>query len=214
VWIVPFLAVSVLLIFGLPRLAPWFFKRYGDRVIEPEIKLVFAVLFLLMWLGDRAHSQAVLPAFVLGLVLSGHYVQHRHEQERLRVVAFAFLTPFFFVKGGMSVSLGALWANLGLLGLLFAAKMVPKLAAVYPLARRYTAPHGAFTTLLMSTGLTFGTISSLYGLNAGIINRTQFSLLIAVVILSAIVPTAIAQHFFQPSEGDEQDMLELESAFE
>jgi regulator of extracellular matrix RemA (YlzA/DUF370 family) len=38
--------------------------------------------------------------------------------------------------------------------------------------------------------------------------------LIAVVILSAIVPTAIAQHFFQPSEGDEQDMLELESAFE
>jgi Kef-type K+ transport system membrane component KefB len=214
VWIVPFLAVSVLLIFGLPRLAPWFFKRYGDRVIEPEIKLVFAVLFLLMWLGGRAHSQAVLPAFVLGLVLSGHYVQHRREQERLRVVAFAFLTPFFFVKGGMSVSLGALWANLGLLGLLFAAKMVPKLAAVYPLARRYTAPHGAFTTLLMSTGLTFGTISSLYGLNAGIINRTQFSLLIAVVILSAIVPTAIAQHFFQPSEGDEQNILELESAFE
>jgi Kef-type K+ transport system membrane component KefB len=214
VWIIPFLTVSVLLIFGLPRLAPWFFKRYGNRVIEPEIKLVFAVLFALMWLGGRAHSQAVLPAFILGLVLSSHYVQHRREQERLRVVAFAFLTPFFFLKGGMSVSLGALWANLGLLGLLFAAKMVPKLAAVYPLARRYTAPHGAFTTLLMSTGLTFGTISSLYGLNAGIINRTQFSLLIAVVILSAIVPTAIAQRFFQPSESDERDMLELESALE
>jgi Kef-type K+ transport system membrane component KefB len=214
VWIIPFLAVSVLLIFGLPRLAPWFFKRYGNRVIEPEIKLVFAVLFVLMWLGGRAHSQAVLPAFVLGLVLSSHYIQHRREQERLRVVAFAFLTPFFFLKGGMSVSLGALWANLGLLGLLFAAKMVPKLAAVYPLARRYTAPHGAFTTLLMSTGLTFGAISSLYGLNAGIIDRTQFSLLIAVVILSAIVPTAIAQRFFQPSESDERDMLELESALE
>jgi len=198
VWIVPFVVASVLLIFVLPRIAPWFFGRYGDRVIEPEIKLVFASLLLLMWLGDRAHSHAVLPAFVLGLALANHYVEHRQEQQRLRVVAFAFLTPLFFLKGGMNVSLGAVWANIGILALLFAAKMVPKLVGVYPLARRYTAPHETFTTLLMSTGLTFGTISSLYGLNAHIIDRTQFSLLITVVVLSAIVPTAIAQRWFQP----------------
>jgi len=202
-WIVPFIAASVGLIVGLPRLAPWFFSRYGDRVIEPEIKLVFASLFLLMWLGDRAHSHAVLPAFVLGLVMSSHYVQHRKEQERMRVVAFAFLTPFFFLKGGMSVSTGALWANLGILALLFLGKMAPKLLGIYPLARRFTAPHAVFTTLLMATGLTFGTISSLYGLNAHIIDRTQFSLLIAVVVLSAIVPTAIAQRFFQPHAAHE-----------
>jgi Kef-type K+ transport system membrane component KefB len=198
VWIIPFVVASVLLIVVLPRIAPWFFGRYGDRVIEPEIKLVFASLLVLMWLGDRAHSHAVLPAFVLGLALANHYVQHRQEQQRLRVVAFAFLTPLFFLKGGMNVSLSAVWANLGILALLFAAKMVPKLVGVYPLARRFTAPHATFTTLLMSTGLTFGTISSLYGLNAQIIDRTQFSLLITVVVLSAIVPTAIAQRWFQP----------------
>jgi Kef-type K+ transport system membrane component KefB len=205
VWIVPFIAASAVLVVGMPRIAPWFFMRYGNRVIEPEIKIVFASLFLLMWLGQRANSHAVLPAFVLGLVMSNHYAQHRQEQQRLRVVAFAFLTPFFFLKGGMSVSAPALWANLGILALLFAGKMGPKLAGVYPLARRFTAPHAAFTTLLMSTGLTFGTISSLYGLNAGIIDRTQFSLLIAVVVLSAIVPTAIAQRFFQPRAGVELD---------
>ena len=64
-----------------------------------------------MWLGDKAHSQAVLPAFVLGLALSSHFAGHRQEQQRLRVVAFAFLTPFFFVKGGMNVSVSALWAT-------------------------------------------------------------------------------------------------------
>jgi Kef-type K+ transport system membrane component KefB len=197
-WIIPFIVASVALIVVLPRIAPWFFGRYGDRVIEPEIKLVFASLLLLMWLGDSAHSHAVLPAFVLGLALANHYAEHREEQVRLRVVAFAFLTPLFFLKGGLNVSLGAVWANVGVLALLFAAKMVPKLVGVYPLARRFTAPHATFTTLLMSTGLTFGTISSLYGLNAGIIDRTQFSLLITVVVLSAIVPTAIAQRFFQP----------------
>jgi Kef-type K+ transport system membrane component KefB len=202
-WVVPFVLASIALIAGLPRASPWFFGRYGNRVIEPEIKLVFAALFLLMWLGTRANSQTALPAFILGLAMSGHYVQHRTEQQRMRVVAFAFLTPFFFLKGGMSVSAGALWVNLGILAILFAAKMVPKFGGVYPLARRYTAPHAMFTTLLMSTGLTFGTITALYGLNAGIIDRTQFSLLITVVVLSAIVPTAIAQRFFHPHVEEE-----------
>ncbi len=219
VWVIPFVLVALALIVGMPRLAPWFFGRYGNRVIEPEIKMVFASLFLLMWLGERASSQAALPAFILGLVMSGHYAAHRKEQERMRVVAFSFLTPFFFLKGGMNVSAGALWANLGILALLFVGKMVPKLVGVYPLARRSTAPHAAFTTLLMSTGLTFGTITSLYGLNAGIIDRTQFSLLVAVVVLSAIVPTAIAQRFFHPHErrhargrGDERPAAPLPPA--
>ena len=203
VWFIPFVGVSIALILGLPRLAPWFFARFGDRVIEPEIKLAFAGLFLLMWLGAKADSHAVLPAFVLGLALSSHYASHRTEQERLRVVAFAFLTPLFFLRGGMSVSVPALWANLGILVLLFVAKVVPKIVGVYPLARRYCAPHATFATLLMSTGLTFGTISSLYGLNAGIIDETQFSLLVAVVVLSAIIPTVIAQRFFQPDVVEE-----------
>jgi Kef-type K+ transport system membrane component KefB len=198
VWFPVFLVVSVALIVLLPKLSPWFFGRYGDRVIEPEIKLVFVILFVLMVLGKEANSQAVLPAFVLGLVMSRHYQRHQEEQRRLRIVAFAFLTPFFFLRGGMNVSLAAVFANLGVLGLLIAAKMIPKLSLVYPLARRHTSPHATFTTLLMSTGLTFGTISALYGLGAHIIDRTQFSLLVTVVVLSAIVPTAIAQRWFSP----------------
>jgi hypothetical protein len=58
----------------------------------------------------------------------------------------------------------------------------------------------------MSTGLTFGTITSLYGLSAGIIDRTQFSLLIAVVVLSAIVPTVIAQRFYQPDSAAHRNL--------
>jgi Kef-type K+ transport system membrane component KefB len=198
VWFPVFLVASVALIVLLPRIAPWFFTRYGDRVIEPEIKLVFVVLFALMVLGSEADSQAVLPAFVLGLVMSRHYQSHQEEQRRLRVVAFAFLTPFFFLRGGLNVSLAAVFANVGVLAVLAAAKMVPKLSLVYPLARRHARPNAAFTTLLMSTGLTFGTISALYGLNSHIITRAQFSLLVTVVVLSAVVPTAIAQRWFSP----------------
>ena len=204
-WFPVFLVVSLALVVALPRIAPWFFRRYGDRGIEPEIKLVFVCLLVLMVLADLANGHAVLPAFVLGLVMSRHYAEHREEQKRLRVVAFAFLTPFFFAKGGLNVSLGAVFANLGLLGALLLTKMVPKIAFIFPLARRAIPRHATFTTLLMSTGLTFGTISSLYGLTAGIIDRTQFSLLVTVVVLSAVVPTAIAERWFLPQPSEEQE---------
>jgi Kef-type K+ transport system membrane component KefB len=202
-WFPAFLAASILLILLLPTVAPWFFGRYGDRVIEPEIKLVFACLFVLMVTADAAKGHAVLPAFILGLAMAKHYQQHTQERERLRVVAFAFLTPFFFLRGGMNVSLGAVFANLGLLAILFATKLVPKIGLVFPAARRFAPEHAGFITLLMSTGLTFGTISSLYGLNAGIIDKTQFSLLVTVVVLSAIIPTAIAQRWFSPDREAE-----------
>lgn len=204
IWFPVFLLVSLALILALPRVAPWFFGRYGDRVIEPEIKLVFAALLVLMVLADASNGHAVLPAFVLGLVMSRHYAEHREEQKRLRVVAFAFLTPLFFIHGGMNVSLGAVASSLGLLGVLLLAKMLPKIGFVYPLARRADKRHATFTTLLMSTGLTFGTISSLYGLNAGIIDETQFSLLVTVVVLSAVVPTAIAERWFLPDAERER----------
>jgi Kef-type K+ transport system membrane component KefB len=204
VWFPVFLLVSLGLILLLPRIAPWFFARYGDRVIEPEIKLVFLCLLVLMVLADAAHGHAVLPAFVLGLAMSRHFDEHREEQKRLRVVAFAFLTPFFFLKGGLNVSLRAVFANLGLLAALLAAKILPKVAFVFPLARRAAPREATFTTLLMSTGLTFGTISSLYGLNAGIIDRAQFSVLVTVVVLSAIVPTAIAERWFLPDTRGER----------
>jgi len=84
--------------------------------------------------------------------------------------------------------------GLPLANAVFAAKFI----GVYPASLRWLRPHATYTTLLMSTGLTFGTISSLYGLNAGIIDRTQFSVLITTVILSAIVPTFLAQRFFSP----------------
>lgn len=196
-WLGPFAVVSLVLIGGVPLLFPWFFRRYGETVVEPEIKLVFAGLFLLMWLGEHAHSHAVLPAFLLGLVLSTHYARNRAEHDRLRVVSFAFLTPFFFMKSGMRVSLDVLWANAAALGILFGVKMVSKLA-LFPLVARTCRPHTTFATLLQSTGLTFGTIASLYGLTSGIIGQRKFSLLVAAIILSALVPTTIAQIFFRP----------------
>jgi Kef-type K+ transport system membrane component KefB len=193
-----FIVVSVVIVGAMVVLQKPFFARYGDRVIEPEIKGAFFALFVLMWAADLAGSHAVLPAFLLGLAVADVFKRHRAEQQRFRVVVFAFLTPIFFIKGGLNVSLSHLASGAWLLGALLVVKIAAKFLGVLPVALRYVRPHATFTTLLMSTGLTFGTISSLYGLNAGIIDRGQFTILIGAVIGSAIVPTVIAQRFFAP----------------
>ena len=211
-WLVPFLVVSAGIILLMPRLQPWFFPRYGNRVIEPEIKGAFAALLVLMYFADRAQSHAVLPAFLLGLAVAKILQAHREEQRRFRVVAFAMLTPFFFIKSGMNVSLRAVGANLGLMFGLLGVKLLTKALGVYPPAKRYLPQGATYTTLLMSTGLTFGTISSLYGLNSGILTKDQFSVLVTVVVLSAVVPTWIAQRFFQPALEKREERRQTASA--
>ncbi len=193
-----FVVVSVFVILVMIAFQRPFFQRYGARVIEPEIKGAFLALFVLMWAADLAESHAVLPAFLLGLAVSDVFKRHPEEQRRFRIVAFAFLTPIFFLKGGLNVDVRQLAAGVWLLFAFLIVKIATKFLGVLPAALRFVRPHAVFTTLLMSTGLTFGTISSLYGLNAGIINRQQFTILLGAVIGSAVIPTVVAQRWFAP----------------
>lgn len=207
-----FLLGSALIIAVVPRYLPRIFERYGARVIEPEIKLLFFLLFVFMALGKWGQSHAVLPVFVLGLCLAKMFRQHKELQRKLRIVAFAMITPFFFIKGGMNVSLSEVVENWHLFLILFGVKSVAKFMGVWPLAKRYANNHAWYLTLLMSTGLTFGTISALYGLQAGYITSAQFSVLVAVVIATAIIPTFVAQRWFSPAlpEQDQEEVLAQE----
>lgn len=210
VFTVVFAGVSIVVIFMMPKISPSIFKRYGERVIEPEIKFLFFILFLFIYVSKLGSSHAILPAFVAGLVLSKTFSENRVLQRKLRVIAFAMITPFFFINGGINISLKMLVQNFGLFALLFGVKQVTKIAGIYPFARKYVKKEAMFTTLLMSTGLTMGTISSMYGLSSGIINQAQFSVLVAVVVMSAVLPTFIATKWFYPSHimnGDDNSDL-------
>jgi len=88
-------------------------------------------------------------------------------------------------------------------------KVAAKFIGVYPLttAFRFSSKVGMYTTLLMSTGLTFGSISALFGYTRGIITQDQYTILVTVVIGSAVVPTLIAQWFFQPRHDEADSAL-------
>ncbi len=195
-----FFGVSIVVFAILPWLTPRFFKRYGDRPSELEAKYLLLILFALGALASWADSEAVLPAYVIGMVLAGTVGKDHALIRRLRTLTFGLLTPFYFIRAGSFVSVPALIAAPAAFFVLFLAKMATKFVGVYPVTKLYKSPkkEAMYTTLLMSTGLTFGSISALFGLSHGVIDQTQYSYLVATVIGSAVIPTLIANAFFLP----------------
>lgn len=199
-WMIAFAAATVVVLVGLPFLAPWLFPRLGSRVSEPQIKFVLLVLFALGGLADTVKSEAVLPAYLIGLALAPVFLKDRELMHRTRVIAFTILTPFYFLKAGSLIRADVLVTSAGLIVLYLGVKMVTKFFGILPLTRifRFDPKEGMYTTLLMSTGLTFGSISALFGLTNHIIDERQYTILLTAVIGSAVVPAMIAQRWFQP----------------
>jgi Kef-type K+ transport system membrane component KefB len=200
IWLLVFVVATAIALYFLPRWTRFVIREMGQRVSEPEVKFLLLVLFFLGGLATTANSEAVLPAYLVGLVVAGVFLQDRMLATRIRSIAFTILTPFYFIKAGLFVSLPAVATGALLIVALLLVKVITKFIGVFPLTRafRIAQREGMYTTLLMSTGLTFGTISALFGLTNNLISQRQYTILVTVVILSAVVPTLIAQRFFVP----------------
>ena len=201
VWLVLLAAATALAMWLTPKLMPWFAKTFGGRVSEPEAKLLLLILFSLGALANVSKSEAVLPAYLLGMMLATFFVKNRALAQRLRTITFALLTPFYFLKAGSLVKFETIASAIGLIIILLALKMATKFLGILPLTRMFNFDRreGMYTTLMMCTGLTFGTISALFGLTNHIIDQEQYTILVTAVIASAVVPTLIAQRWFQPA---------------
>ena len=196
-----FVGTTVVVLVLLAKFAPRVLALLGQRMSEPQTKFVTLVLLFLGGLASIAGSEAVLPAYLVGMVLAPTFLRDPELSKRLRTIAFSMLTPFYFLKAGSLVEARAVTASGGLILALLAMKMVTKFVGILPLTRffSFVPREGMYTTLLMSTGLTFGTISALFGLTNHIIDQRQYTVLVTAVIASAVVPTLIAQSWFQPA---------------
>lgn len=196
-----FVVATILVLWWLPMSMNWLTRHYGHRTAAIRTKWVMLVLMGLGALALWSGSEAVLPAYIAGMVLAGGAAKDVHWMRRLRTLTVGFLTPFYFLRAGTLVSLPALFAAPLVFLSLLAGKVTSKIFGLYPLIGvfRQDPKERWFYTLLMSTGLTFGTISALFGLSHDLVDREQYSLLVAAVIASAVVPTVIAAKAFLPT---------------
>ena len=203
-----FIVISIVVIVLATKFSHLVFDnpRLKNKVVEPEIKYLFLLLLAFMYFAQLGDGQAVLPAFMLGLLMSPHFretSETKSVRTKLRTVAYAIITPAFFIVGGMRVSFPLILSGLTLFLILFGLKLASKFVGVFFLSRKFLPQGAMYTTLLMSTGLTFGTIASVFGLTSGIIDQVQYSLLVGVVIASAVIPTFIAQKWFMPAHSED-----------
>lgn len=217
-----FAGVSFVLIVLLPSITSRLVAWYGNRTAAIRTKWILLVLCGLGALALWSGSEAVLPAYVAGMVLAKTIGRDHFYIRRLRTLTIGFLTPFYFLRAGSLVSLPAL-ASAPLVFLsLFSAKTASKVFGLFPVVGmfREDGKERWYYTLMMSTGLTFGTISALYGLTHEIVTQSQYSFLVAAVIASAVIPTLIANAVFLPRHllanvpvaGQEAPQLETVSA--
>ena len=207
-WLVLLVVGIAVAVAFVPRLLDAVFAATGTRVSEPGMRVLFLVILLLAATATAAHSEGVLPAYFLGLACAGFLLGRPEISRRIRSMTMGFFTPFYFLKAGTLVVLSAAWLGAGVIAAFFAVKVGAKIVAVWPAARALGHPtkNASYLTLMMATGLTFGTISSLYGLTHGYIDRSQYTALVTVVILTAIVPTIVAQLLFHPAEHVEPEV--------
>src|ERR1700740_2512780 len=129
-WLLGFAAAAVIALLLLPRVTPWFFARIGPRVSEPQIKFVLVILFLLGGLANTAKSEAVLPAYLIGMVLAPVFLGDRQLMHRTRVIAFTVLTPFYFLKAGSLVRAADVVDAAGLIVIYLAVKMITQFVGI------------------------------------------------------------------------------------
>jgi len=197
---VVFIVATVIVLFLLPYTTKLITVVYANRTAAIRTKWVMLVVFGLGALALWSGSEAVLPAYVAGMVLAGSAAKDTFWIRRLRTLTVGFLTPVYFLRAGTLVSLNALLAAPLLFAALLAGKVVSKIFGLYPIIAMFRKDHNErwYYTLLMSTGLTFGTISAMYGFSHGIVTQEQYSFLVAAVIASAVIPTMIAGMAFLP----------------
>jgi len=205
-----FIAVTILLIFTLRPMTDFIVKRFAYKTAAIRAKWVLFILLSMGVLALWSGSEPVLPAYVFGMILAKTMEEDGHFVRRLRTLTIGFLTPLYFLRAGALVSIPALIAMPSIFLALFGSKVVTKIFGLYPAIHRFRedTKEKWYYTLLMSTGLTFGTISALYGLTHDIITKEQYSFIVGAVIASAVIPTLIANRYFLPSHLLEAPILD------
>jgi len=195
-----FVVASVIMLGAFPFVTSFLTRVYGNRTAAIRAKWIVLVLFGLGALALWSGSEAVLPAYVAGMLLAEFAAKEQHWVKRMRTLTIGFLTPFYFLRAGSLVSLPVLIAAPIAFLVLLAGKIVSKIFGLYPVIGKFRKDCSEkwYYTLMMSTGLTFGTISALYGFSHGIVTKEQYSFLVAAVIASAVIPTLIANLAFLP----------------
>jgi Kef-type K+ transport system membrane component KefB len=185
-------ALVAMVVYG-PRLVDWCFRTLKGRSGEPEVKVVLLLVMMLAAFSTMAGVSAVLPAYILGLIMSRSMAGNAQAMLHMRTALMAFLGSFFFITAGMNVQLAAVYFGIIPVVLLFVVRLASKLVGVGLIGSRFVERPIHYVSWLMATALSFGVIFAQVGLSTNLIDPDQFSILVMIIVMSAVIPTIVAE---------------------
>ncbi len=182
----------------LPRLVQW----VRDLPISQNV-LTFAIVVLLGYAiaADLVGGMATITgAFIAGLMFA-RSPEKENLQPRVHALAYGLFVPIFFVNIGLSANIFSLQGNLGLVALIVVAAIAGKLlgAGLGAHLSGLNWPQSVQLGMGMVPRAEVSLIAASAGITAGLLNATEFSAVVGMVIFCTLVTPPLLRVLFKKS---------------
>jgi len=201
-----FLFMLLIFMFVLPKFGAKLFNRYKDNHIEFSIRFIIAILIAIGFLSKEIHINEAVLAFALGIFFSDFFRKNNNLEKKLRAIIFGFVAPFFFFKAGYSIKLDVINFKVLFLSLIlgiiaFSMKYLATVIATKPFFKKTVYKIAG---LFFNMRLTFGIVSSIFGLEFKIIDINTYISLLLIIISTSIFASILMKKM--PNEITEEEL--------
>jgi CPA2 family monovalent cation:H+ antiporter-2 len=175
-------------------------KLFRKSYFEMEMRLAFALIFLLGAVSTQLGFHSIIGAFIAGLLISEILPRRTLESERLQSFGYSFFIPLFFIFTGAKVNLLTVFTNLSnvtVLLVIIAVGMLAKALSVTVATRlsgvksmRRSIAFGLFHTARLSLILAAADIS----IRLGLIDERLFSIFVILAVVTSTVAPALGKY--------------------
>ena len=203
--VIPFLLIGFK---GFPILTKLLFSRYKGNVTELELKIILFIILGISAFAEQIDVESAVIVFFLGLVLSKVIKDYKELEPKLNGLTFGFLAPVFFFIAGTRIRLDLITPLTIVLALIFlAVSLVGKYyGTCLPSCLFMKRKYARMMSVSFMYKLSFSIIVAMFGLDMGIIDNSMYTAIMIVVLVTAIIPSAMLRNV--PREIDVDGFLE------
>ena len=188
-------------------------RTRSDAVGDSLVATVLVVV-LVAALAQSAGIEAVLGAYIAGIVLGRSRFRHPQLHEHLESITYGVLAPVFFATAGLKLDLGtlargttAIWG-----AIVLGVAVVAKFAGAYAGARVGRLPRRealALGSALNARGAVEVVIATV-GLSLGILSPTAFTAIVLMAIVTSIMAPPLLRQIAKDWPGTEEEQRRLQ----
>lgn len=191
--------------------------RFVQNQVQSRDKvLTLVVLLTFVWgiITHALHLEALLGAFVMGILFSRIPGLDTEVIHKLESIALGIFAPIFFATAGLKVNIVDLLEPrlLAITVLVTVVAMACKITGVY-LGARYIGKRDHWSSLFLGMGLnargSMGIIVATIGLSEGVLNQDTFSIIVVMALVTSLIAPAALRWTLSHIQAEQSELDRL-----